>query len=107
MRKHYKPIEMRWPIWAFLAFLLLPAFVWTYNGINEAYWNAQFIKLGKAVDCRTRPNPRALICDPRTDGIDCIEGSRGWLRDWHQPIDEACSRFEPERVFRFEVAEKD
>ncbi len=93
-------------IWA----LILPVFLWAclglYNQINRAYWNAQYIKLGQAVDCRTRPNPHYLanFCDIEADGDSCGDDSRNRLQIWHEPIDFACAQHEPDRVFRFDVS---
>ena len=94
---------MRWPIWGFLILLMLPAALWTYNGINEAFWNAELIKLGHAVDCRTRPNPNYLakFCAIEADGDSCADESRNRLQRWHEPIDFACAQYEPDRTFRF------
>ena len=99
-----RAIEIKWFGWLLVAVIALPAVVMTYNGINEAYWNAQYIRLGKAVDCRTRPSPEYLqYCNPASDGVACASESRSRLVDWHGPIDYACAQYEPERVFRFPV----
>ena len=97
----HRAIDLKWPLWGLILFLLLPAGLWTYNEVNEAYWHRQYIKLGQAVDCQTRPFPKGLSCNPRIDGIDCDEGDRNWLREWHEPIDFACAQFGPEPVFVF------
>ena len=67
----------------------------------RSYQNRQAVLIGNSVDCHTRPFPKGLACNPRVDGIDCIEGSRNWLAEWHEPIDFACAQFGPQPVFVF------
>ena len=99
-----KPQELRWLVWPMMA---LCGMIFVYvglgisNELDERYWNRQNIKLGQSIDCQTRPPPAALSCNPRVDGIDCEEGSRNWLREWHQPIDYACAQYGPDPVFVF------
>ena len=91
----------KWAFWFVLSWIALAA--WGVYSSLHMYMNKEATLIGRAVDCVNRPSPMALKCDPWVDGIACTEGSRGWLRDWHQPIDYACARFEPDRVFRFPV----
>lgn len=92
-----------------LAVFVLPVLVWVglgiYNEVNQAYWNGQYIKLGKAVDCQKRPNPSYLTCLPSVDGPACAYNTSSPLQIWYAPIDFACAQYEPERVFVFEVRE--
>lgn len=93
-----------WPIWLIASVLLFAVGLNIYNGLNKAYWNAQYISVGKAVDCRNRPPPTYLQwCNPKVDGVHCIHESRTRLAEWHEPIDFACAQFEPDRTFVFPV----
>ena len=105
MPTEHRMINLKWPLWSFILFLSIPAVLWTYNEINTAWWNAQYIKVGKAVDCRTRPTPIYLgkFCDIEADGAACGDETRNRLQVWYEEIDAACGSFEPERRFRFIV----
>ena len=90
-------IDATWQLNLLIPALLLASVLWIYNGLVDR----SYIELGKSVDCHTRPPPKALLCDYRIDGIDCDTGTRGWLREWHEPIDYACAQFGPDPVFVF------
>ena len=55
MPTEHRMINLKWPLWGFILFLSIPAILWTYNGINEAYWNAKLIKLDKEAEGLERP----------------------------------------------------
>ena len=93
----------RFIIWGFIVAACFWIGLGIYNELREAYWDSQYIKLGHAVDCRTRPNPNYLakFCDIEADGDSCADESRNRLQRWHEPIDYACAQYEPDRTFRF------
>ena len=97
MPKH--AIEAKWVFGAILSWIVL-AF-----GLAWSLWyihlNSQYTLVGKAVDCNTQPPHRALSCNPRVDGLDCLNGSRNWLAEWHAPIAHACAQLGEDEVFVF------
>mgnify|MGYP001796396273 CR=1 FL=1 len=96
-------IDLTWTFRGVVVFVVLLAVLVTYNQLNTLYWNAQYIKLGKSIDCSTRPNPAYLRCVPSLDGVYCDLEASSPLMEWHGPIDYVCSQYEPQRPFRFPV----
>lgn len=96
-------IHSRWTLRLILLAVVSVIYLAAYNQLNTLYWNSQYIKLGKSVDCSTRPNPAYLRCVPSVDGVYCDYETVSPLMDWHAPIDYVCSQYEPEKRFRFPV----
>lgn len=104
MASRAKPVEMKWPVWILLAVMVSPALLLTYNAVNEALLNRHYIALGKATSCIERPNWESMQrCNATMEGEACLHETQTALMDWYGPIDYACAKSEPGRMFRFQV----
>lgn len=76
------------------------------NQVNQTIVNRELIQRGKFLSemCDDRPNWTYFArCNALHDGPACTHESQSKLMQFYEPIDVACSRFEPERKFRFPI----
>ena len=102
MPKH--AVEVKFIFWVLLSWIALAAgLVWCLFYI---FLNSQYTLLGKSVNCVERPNWEAVQrCNAAREGVACMHETQTELANWYDPIDYACSKSEPERLFRFPASE--
>lgn len=85
-----------------LAIALLAFMAYTHLVLLK---DRKYIEAGKAA-CDNRPSFEYFsFCNARFDGPACAHETRPRMMDWYEPVDYACAKAGPDRVFVFEVRE--